>query len=175
MNLVIFVTLQRVALVGLNRKDAFHKERKQTNGGSFYYIYYFKCTACGCTISSQHNYLKKHSGLCCVCSHRGKPYIAAYNQLVNNKHKCKIPVTLSYEEFYELCLIPNCHYCDKPINRTLKRGNKGYRGYFIDRKDNNLGYTNDNCVPCCWFCNQTKSNRFTYEQFMKLANVIKTF
>lgn len=28
----------------------------------------------------------------------------------------------------------------------------------IDRFDNEDGYVNGNCVPCCWDCNRSKSN-----------------
>ncbi len=41
-----------------------------------------------------------------------------------------------------------CHYCgalpgDAPLG--------------MDRKDNAVGYTPENCVPCCWRCNRKKA------------------
>ena len=161
--------------MALKREDCIRKERYKTSGGTFYYKYFYKCSKCDSEISSQHTYLIKHSGLCMSCSHKGRLFGPAYTQLLHNQHKGRVDVELTYEDFYELCQIKECHCCLSIINRTLKRGNKGYRGYFIDRKDNNKAYTKENCVPCCWKCNQTKGNRFTYEQFMKIAEVIRTF
>ena len=161
--------------MALNRKDCHRKERFKTKGGTYYYKYFYKCIECAAEISSQHSYLKKHSGKCISCVQKGKPYITAYNQMLGNYTKRGIEVNITYEEFYKLCKILNCHYCYKPIHRTLKRGSKGYRGYFLDRKDNDAAYTVANCVPCCWSCNQIKGNRFTYEQFLKIAEVIRSF
>lgn len=161
--------------MALRRQDAVRRERKLTKGGSPYYIYYFSCSVCEVEISSQHSYLPKHSGMCPSCVRKGPKFIAAYGQLLGNKHKRRVDVELTYEEFFRLCEIETCHYCYEPINRTVKRGEKGYRGYCLDRKDNDLSYTMDNCVPCCWRCNQTKGNRFTYEQFMKISEVIRSF
>jgi hypothetical protein len=48
-----------------------------------------------------------------------------------------------------------CHYCDSPIE-TIG----------IDRKDNSIGYTLDNCLSCCITCNSSKSKR-TYEEFIE--------
>lgn len=33
----------------------------------------------------------------------------------------------------------------------------------IDRVDNKIGYTKNNCVPCCWDCNKIKSDYTIYE------------
>ena len=43
----------------------------------------------------------------------------------------------------------------------------------IDRKDNNKGYTNDNCVPCCGFCNKMKMDHSIdefYSQIIRIYN-----
>jgi hypothetical protein len=39
----------------------------------------------------------------------------------------------------------NCHYCGDEI-----------QGVGIDRVNSNLGYSEDNCVPCCQICNEMK-------------------
>lgn len=49
----------------------------------------------------------------------------------------------------------NCAYCND-INPTLG----------IDRVDNNIGYTPDNCVPCCSPCNFMK-HAYSKEFFEK--------
>ena len=49
-----------------------------------------------------------------------------------------------------------CEYC----------GVTGWRVLGCDRKDNSIGHTKDNCVPCCWPCNMHKNTR-NYEEYMK--------
>lgn len=53
---------------------------------------------------------------------------------------------LNFEEFQQLVTSP-CHYC-KHINLEEALG--------IDRVNNDLGYTKENCVPACWRCNRMK-------------------
>lgn len=66
----------------------------------------------------------------------------------------------------------NCQYCGiKPSKYA--RARKGtklpyiYNG--IDRYDNKLGYTKDNCVPCCATCNHMKCE-MTVIDFTKHIN-----
>ncbi len=82
---------------------------------------------------------------------------------------------LSEEQFYWL-VKQNCHYCgSEPLAK--KRNKFGYGDYIyngIDRVDNNIGYTFDNCVSCCKFCNKAKS---TYElnEFIEWIKRVKNF
>ena len=53
-----------------------------------------------------------------------------------------------------------CFYCGKPPSK-IKKTPKNYGEFVyngIDRKDNSKGYTLDNCVSCCEFCNFMKSD-----------------
>lgn len=71
-----------------------------------------------------------------------------------------IDFELSREEF--LILIKgNCSYCGSEPNQLLKRQKTRkiqiiYNG--IDRIDSEKGYTKNNCVSCCMYCNRSKSN-----------------
>lgn len=38
----------------------------------------------------------------------------------------------------------------------------------VDRIDNSKGHTPDNCVPCCEKCNKTRSDRYSFEEFLKM-------
>ena len=54
----------------------------------------------------------------------------------------------------------NCFYCSNPPSK-IKKIPRGYGEFIyngIDRKDNGKGYTSDNCVSCCEFCNMTKND-----------------
>jgi len=83
-------------------------------------------------------------------------------QTINGKYigykkdakKRGIYFNLTKNEFESLWQKP-CHYCDSPIN-TIG----------IDRKDNNIGYTPDNCLSCCRTCNLGKNNS-TYEEYVE--------
>ena len=91
-----------------------------------------------------------------------------YTYQKNAKDK-KIPFDLSKEDFH-LLLSQNCFYCGiEPQVEYWKRKFK-YGG--IDRIDNNLHYTKDNCVPCCKTCNYMKSY-FTTEDFKSM--IIKIY
>jgi hypothetical protein len=86
---------------------------------------------------------------------------AAANELCDkyrsNAKKRKYECTLSDEEMIELFKL-TCHYCgDSPSQTFYKEGNNGefvYNG--IDRIDNKIGYTLENCVSCCGRCNRAK-------------------
>ena len=64
---------------------------------------------------------------------------------------------LTKEQFNQI-VSSNCHYCGaKPSNRIQSKNCYGFFEYNgIDRKDNAIGYTIGNSVPCCWYCNRAK-------------------
>jgi hypothetical protein len=64
-----------------------------------------------------------------------------------------------------------CHYCgDPPKNVIRSRAKSGINLVFIynglDRMDNSVGYSEQNCVPCCIICNRAK-NSMGYDEFLK--------
>ncbi len=69
----------------------------------------------------------------------------------------------------------NCHYCNSPPNNTLVMKNISGDRYFkyngIDRIDSNIGYRNNNCLPCCRMCNIAKSNS-TLDEFLTWAKAL---
>lgn len=70
--------------------------------------------------------------------------------------------SLTLEEFDNITQL-SCFYC----------GEYNYNGKTngIDRVDNNVGYVLGNCVPCCRFCNVSKSN-FTQKEFIRKCKLI---
>ncbi len=61
----------------------------------------------------------------------------------------------------------DCYYCgEEPIIGVNLNG--------IDRKNNNLGYTLDNCVTACTTCNYMKSSIWDENQFIFVAEHILT-
>jgi len=67
--------------------------------------------------------------------------------------------SLNVEDFCNL-IAGDCHYCgDSPKERTTKfKYDTGFRYNGIDRAVNSEGYTRENCVSCCWTCNNKKSD-----------------
>lgn len=100
-----------------------------------------------------------------------KPYIRLYNRLLNGAKSKGLIVTLSYLEFLEFTKIGSCIYCNTEV-QWVKHGKKAIK-YNLDRKINSLGYTKDNCVVCCWKCNSTKSNHYTYEEFIDMTQIFR--
>lgn len=75
------------------------------------------------------------------------------------------------KETFEVLILKNCFYCNKPPSQKINVTNKyklKYNG--IDRLKNNKGYINNNVVTCCWFCNQAKKNL----DFVEFKNWINT-
>lgn len=136
-------------------------------------IYIIKCSQCENEIRVS-KYLR-HSGKCTVCSQRKPPFTTVYNKLKYQSERRCLEMKLSYVDYVNLINEGICHYCgDKLIiNPHRNKQGLGFTGYQLDRVDNNKGYINGNCVPCCFSCNNIKSNKFTYEEFIIIAEAIK--
>jgi len=94
--------------------------------------------------------------------------LAAFNLVFRNyKNGAKnrgLVFEINKEEFRKISSM-DCFYCgSKPA--TVKETNNGsytYNG--MDRKDNSIGYTKDNIVPCCETCNRAKL-QMTVKEFL---------
>lgn len=64
-------------------------------------------------------------------------------------------------------LLKSCYYCGQPPSRLVKHG--GLKAHFaingIDRIDNKIGYTLENSISCCSFCNNAKKD-YTLDDFL---------
>lgn len=86
-----------------------------------------------------------HSRMCIEC-YKNYP-VRIYNEYKQSAKKRNLNFELNYEEFLNL-ISQKCQYCgEKP---------KKYNG--VDRVESLKGYTIDNCVPCCEYCNTMKLN-----------------
>jgi hypothetical protein len=166
----------------VKRKDSFIKQHRV--------IYVFECTQCSINFTCRREYLDKHKGFCKKCINlinlqkakephklkcRLRPYEALYNKFKYDRDRQirKTEVSITYEQFLIFCKIDECHYCNNKIQRAEYCLSDNGGSYCLDRKNNNLGYSFENCVSCCWNCNEIKGNRFTYEEFMLLAPILK--
>lgn len=86
----------------------------------------------------------------------------------NAKHKNR-NFDLSEEEFTEMTKLP-CVYCgdySDTYNGELFNG--------IDRIDSSLGYSMDNCVPCCATCNRMKLDLSVDDWMNKIQQIIEHY
>jgi 5-methylcytosine-specific restriction endonuclease McrA len=75
----------------------------------------------------------------------------------------------------------HCHYCKittediEKLADNKKIFKKNFRGWSleIDRKDSNMEYTPENCVMACYWCNNAKTDEFTYEEFISVGRTIQ--
>lgn len=87
------------------------------------------------------------------CNYRQKRKpTTKYSELKSNALKRGLEVTISLEALTALIVQP-CDYCGS------------VESIGVDRIDNSLGYIPINCISCCYMCNITRNNLYTYEEF----------
>jgi hypothetical protein len=138
---------------------------------------YWKCVCdCGKEHITRTDYLRTNRSTSCGCwqnSYRlAAKHDALWNQLFTHhrwqaKHR-RIPASLTVAQFKELSS-SNCHYCGgPPQQRRVWRGKPSDRNMLnfngIDRIDSTLGYSIDNVVTACKFCNVAKHEQ-SYQEF----------
>jgi hypothetical protein len=103
-------------------------------------------------------------------ANRLRPYEAIFNR-IGKAHK--YPVSITYDDFLSIISSGSCHYCGTDVTIEEYTGLKSKGAYRLDRMDNAIGYTRDNCVLCCYKCNSGKSNRFSCEQWKYIVKCMK--
>lgn len=149
--------------------------------------YYVCLCVCGNKTTIEGNKLSSSLTKSCGCSRR-KSYqarglktklelgLANARKVIHYYKRNAKRRNIEFELTEEQCLTlfkQDCHYCKTPPFNILSTKNPGdftYNG--IDRKDNSIHYTIDNCVPCCKYCNFMKNN-LTLEVF--IAQVSKIY
>lgn len=97
--------------------------------------------------------------------------INKYRSLVRRANSKKLEVSLTFDQFRNLKL-QDCDYCgisEILIKFYCDKLNVNTPWMSIDRKDNDLGYTLDNCVSSCFLCNKIKGSFFTYEEMKDIG------
>jgi hypothetical protein len=110
--------------------------------------------SCGC-------YRYKLSGI----KHRKDKYYASakgiYELKKANAKRRNIIFDLTFNEFINISS-QKCYFCGNHPNYFIKSHKEKYYGIFkyngLDRINNHKGYTTNNVVPCCKYCNYAKND-----------------
>jgi len=135
---------------------------------------YWKCKCdCGNLCTKSGNAMKTGNVRSCGClkvSKRPKGETGLrilFNTYYSRARSRNIVFNLSLEDVKNITS-QNCFYCGVPpqfiaSSKLVKSVNfKNYNQYIyngIDRIDSTRGYTKDNVVPCCKWCNIAKNNK----------------
>lgn len=124
--------------------------------------------SCGCLIDEARR--KKGKG---ALKYGEAHFNSYFHQYVKAAEKRNYKFELTKEEFRKLTK-QNCHYCDSepiPIVQRSKSHYGQYIGNGVDRVDNSIGYTKENCVPCCKMCNRIKREYNKKEFLEKIRSI----
>lgn len=101
------------------------------------------------------------------------PIKCIFSNYKRNANKRQLDFQLTFSEFKQM-ILRNCNYCSSPPRSFFKkkRGKVGVHYNGIDRVDSSKGYTVNNTVTCCKFCNLAK-NRFSVEEFLEWIEHVK--
>jgi hypothetical protein len=100
------------------------------------------------------------------------------SQYKSRSQRKGIAFDLTEDQFARIAA-QNCFYCDAVPTRVYsQRNSRTYkitrvRRNGIDRVDNFLGYTIDNCVPCCAACNRMKLDVSLEDFFMRVSRIYR--
>ncbi len=121
------------------------------------------CESCGCLRNERATkaLIKRHN------KNFPNGFVTA-PQLVYKSYKLRASNTgiyfnISQDTFRSLCE-KECHYCGEPPSNKKKYRGECWAYNGVDRLDSEYGYTDQNCVPCCAMCNQSKK-ALTTDQF----------
>lgn len=95
-----------------------------------------------------------------------------FNQYKGNAKQRNIPFMVTKEELLAI-VFKDCYYCSMPASTPTCNARIPLLYSGIDRIDNTKGYTLDNIVPCCKWCNIAKIDR-SLEYFLgKVEAIVK--
>lgn len=168
-------------LTVLGESDYYYNKTKRTRKWLFkcdcgkvisivpYYVTHGKQFSCGCKKGFLAGQANKERSLDLTRTPEENRLFSTYRL---DAKKDDREFSISLETFIKL-VNSKCYYCDlEPF--TVRRSSNKERFKClngIDRLDSNIGYTEENVVPCCIHCNKAKSAR-TYEDFKNWIKLV---
>lgn len=90
-----------------------------------------------------------------------------FSQMIWFAKKRNLAATLTFEEYENLIKLP-CYLCGEPVISV-------HSGHGIDRLDNSIGYTSNNCRSCCGVCNKMKESLSIDDFIVRIKKVLKNY
>lgn len=131
---------------------------------------------CGQVMETYYESLAINRRISCGChrkKHENSAKAKAYREYKYSAKKRGYEFNLSQDEFSRIVEQP-CHYCGQTPMRNTEMTGDLYNHNGIDRIDNAIGYTIENCVPCCTTCNHAKMD-MSYDNFIDWINKLIKF
>jgi len=148
--------------------------------------YYFtECITCGAGSIRRMDHIKTNPEYCNNCKEKmtAKPKVESvintiYSGYRSNANSRNLSFELTKSVFTKITS-QNCFYCgQEPIESDFSKGinrtNTKFMHNGVDRLDSKVGYTIENCVPCCSMCNLMK-NKFSAESFLNKIKQIYSY
>lgn len=88
---------------------------------------------------------------------RSRSIKGRFSELTRRAKRYDISCTIPFIKYEEIIEHKSCHYCAEALPEA---------GSGLDRKDNTIGYTIENVVPCCTRCNKMKNSYLTYNEMV---------
>lgn len=126
-------------------------------------VYQCRCD-CGTVLSRPLHKLRRSETPSCGCLryplNKGISDMTTFKKYKRSANNRKFDFEIEFEEFSTL-ISKNCHYCGQEpqpfiwsIRGTTRVGSRNG----LDRVNSALGYTSENVVTCCKYCNRAKSD-----------------
>ena len=149
-----------------------HERYEKSNRMHLFYL--LKCKKCGNVISRKKDLITSNFNNLecdnCLFTRNGSELnvleYRIYTYYKKNAESRNIPWNLTEKEFKSL-IYKNCNYCgiQPSMYKTAQYKDKTIYYNGIDRIDSSIGYTIENCVPCCEMCNRMK-NKYNINTFL---------
>lgn len=97
----------------------------------------------------------------------------AFRRVARDARNRGLSFDITFDFFKNQCHLP-CHYCGGTDGNSISVRSKikdryivrDFRYNGLDRKNNNIGYSESNCVPACIVCNRAK-REMPYSEFIE--------
>ena len=93
-----------------------------------------------------------------------------FNTYKKNAKKRGLIFELDFETAVQLFCSP-CYYCGAPPSNCYHGKMRDFLYSGIDRASNAIGYTKENCIPCCFTCNKMKGGLSVSEFMMAVQGI----
>jgi len=157
-------------LVIAGRRVVGLSEKRSTKPGQEWRV---GCLKCGKRATVTTYALRRdHPAGCASCTKLDEtPLRFVHTRLIWTAKRRGLDAPITLEELTEVARVKECHYCGEELFWPRSK-HEGYQTN-LDRKNNALGYTKENVVPCCGDCNFLKGSRFSYEEFLLIAKSLR--